>query len=96
MPKAVRKRFNNKRVAHTPYDMRFTLQNKVKMNKCPFCTQHKLQVKPNSKIAIGTWVWTECSGCELSGEEEKIKVNHLTGWQDVLSTLIDANEDQLE
>ena len=92
MGKTQYKKNNRKRVAHTTMDMRYKLQNKVKMNACMFCSQYSLQVKPNKKITNGTWIWTECTSCGLSGADEMIKVNHLTEWQDVLSTLVDAND----
>ena len=83
-----RKHQNKKWVAHTKNDKRYKRSNRVKMHNCPYCTSQKLIEKSDRNQ-----VWVECLDCHLTGYDCRIKDSHLWIAEDLIATLVDANED---
>ena len=83
-----RKYQNKKWVAHTKHDKRYKRSNRVKMHNCPFCTSQKLVEKSERNQ-----VWVECLDCQLTGYDCRINDSHLWIAEDLIATLVDANEE---
>ena len=80
-----------KYVQHTNNDKRYKRCNRVAMTECPFCCQNSLVEKKS-----GPMVWAECNNCGVSGFDERIRDNHLVDRYELLSTIVDANEEEEE
>ncbi len=80
--------------ANTIRDRRLTIDNCISRHKsCLSCGSSTLRA--NGTFSNGNKVWTYCTQCKLN---ENGGVNHththLTGWEDVYSTLVDAYHDE--
>ena len=86
MGKSFKKKKNNKRVAHTSQDNRYARKNIVRMQSCPSCHNKGCLVENMND----GYVWAYCNTCHTSGENEKVKDNLLTAWQEVYTTIVDT------
>lgn len=77
--------------ANTIRDCRLAIRNSISQHKnCPYCGLSTLQV--TGTFTNRNKVWAYCIQCNLNKDgDETHTFSHLTGWEDVYCTIVDAN-----
>ena len=76
---------------NTIRDRRLAIRNSISCHRnCPSCGTSTLQV--SGTFSNGNEVWTYCTQCNLNEDgDESHTFSHLTEWEDVYCTIVDAN-----